>query len=134
MRHGLNHDVSWQSSDESRPPSLAWTRAASGCSRPSRAPRDPDIGGQVIDPCGGRRPGSRRLHAGHHLANEQAQATVTGIGIPAATRILYNAMLMKTSNSSYLTYRLGTLRAAANLYGCSSGIVGKLAMTEMGEE
>jgi len=35
--------------------------------------------------------------------------TVTGVGIQTAIRILYTAMLMKTSNSSYLAYRLWTL-------------------------
>ncbi|HWJ09484.1 MAG TPA: M4 family metallopeptidase, partial [Nocardioides sp.] len=42
--------------------------------------------------------------------------TLTGIGIRAAGRIFYNAMLMKTSSSSYLKYRTWTLTAAKNLY------------------
>src|SRR5262245_56272406 len=37
---------------------------------------------------------------------------VVGIGIEAAAKMMYNAMLMKTSASSYLTYRTWTLRAA----------------------
>jgi len=43
-------------------------------------------------------------------------STVTGIGIQSATKILYNAMLMKTSSSSYLRYRTWTLQAAKNLF------------------
>jgi len=42
--------------------------------------------------------------------------TVTGIGIQKAGRIMYNAMLMKTSSSSYLKYRTWTLTAAKNLF------------------
>jgi Zn-dependent metalloprotease len=41
--------------------------------------------------------------------------TVTGVGIQTAQRIMYNAMLMKTSTSSYLKYRTWTLTAAKNL-------------------
>ena len=40
---------------------------------------------------------------------------VTGIGEQAAIKVLYNAMLMKTSSSSYLKYRTWTLTAAKNL-------------------
>jgi zinc metalloprotease ZmpA len=43
-------------------------------------------------------------------------STVTGIGIQKAERIMYNAMLLKTSRSSYLTYRTWTLTAAKNLF------------------
>ncbi len=43
-------------------------------------------------------------------------STLTGIGIEAAGNIVYNAMLMKTSSSSYLKYRTWTLAAAKNLY------------------
>jgi Zn-dependent metalloprotease len=43
-------------------------------------------------------------------------STVTGIGIQKAIKIFYNAMLMKTSASSYLTYRTWTLTAAKNLF------------------
>ena len=43
-------------------------------------------------------------------------STVTGIGNQKAIRIMYNAMLMKTSSSSYLKYRTWTLTAAKNLY------------------
>jgi hypothetical protein len=42
--------------------------------------------------------------------------TVSGIGIQKAITIMYNAMLMKTSTSSYLKYRTWTLTAAKNLY------------------
>jgi len=41
--------------------------------------------------------------------------TLTGVGIQNATKIMYNAMLMKTSSSSYLKYRTWTLTAAKNL-------------------
>jgi Zn-dependent metalloprotease len=40
---------------------------------------------------------------------------VTGLGVQTAMRILYNAMLMKTTASSYLRYRVWTLQAAKNL-------------------
>ena len=43
-------------------------------------------------------------------------STVTGLGIQKAITIMYNAMLMKTSSSSYLKYRTWTLTAAKNLY------------------
>jgi Zn-dependent metalloprotease len=42
-------------------------------------------------------------------------STVTGVGIQNAMKILYTAMLMKTSKSSYLTYRTWTLKAAKSL-------------------
>ena len=41
--------------------------------------------------------------------------STTGIGEQAAMKVLYNAMLMKTSSSSYLKYRTWTLQAAKNL-------------------
>ncbi|MBU2667842.1 M4 family metallopeptidase [Actinoplanes bogorensis] len=41
--------------------------------------------------------------------------TVTGVGIQAAIKIMYNAMLLKTSSSSYGKYRVWTLQAAKNL-------------------
>ncbi len=41
--------------------------------------------------------------------------SVTGMGEQAAIKVLYNAMLMKTSSSSYLKYRTWTLTAAKNL-------------------
>ena len=41
--------------------------------------------------------------------------SVTGIGIQRAEQVMYNAMLMKTSTSSYLKYRTWTLTAAKNL-------------------
>jgi Zn-dependent metalloprotease len=43
-------------------------------------------------------------------------SSVTGIGIQKVQRIMYNAMLMKTSASSYLRYRTWTLTAAKNLF------------------
>jgi Zn-dependent metalloprotease len=42
--------------------------------------------------------------------------TITGLGIQKAITIMYNAMLLKTSSSSYLKYRTWTLTAAKNLY------------------
>lgn len=42
--------------------------------------------------------------------------TMSGLGIQKAIKIMYNAMLMKTSTSSYLKYRTWTLTAAKNLY------------------
>jgi len=42
--------------------------------------------------------------------------TITGIGIQNAMKIMYNAMLMKTTASSYLRYRVWTLQAAKNLF------------------
>jgi zinc metalloprotease ZmpA len=46
---------------------------------------------------------------------------VTGIGVQKAAKVLYHAMLMKTSDSSYLKYRTWTLTAAKNLFpgGCT---------------
>ncbi len=46
-------------------------------------------------------------------------STVTGLGIQKAAKIMYNAMLMKTTASSYLKYRTWTLQAAKNLYGAT---------------
>lgn len=43
-------------------------------------------------------------------------AEVAGIGIQKAIKILYGAMLMKNSSSSYLTYRTWTLQSAKNLF------------------
>jgi Zn-dependent metalloprotease len=43
-------------------------------------------------------------------------STVTGVGIQNAIKIMYNAMLLKTSSSSYLRYRVWTLQAAKNLF------------------
>lgn len=42
--------------------------------------------------------------------------TVTGLGIQTAEKIMYNAMLVKTSGASYLKYRTWTLRAAKTLF------------------
>ncbi|MFC4784888.1 M4 family metallopeptidase [Nocardioides sp. MAHUQ-72] len=47
-------------------------------------------------------------------------SSVTGVGIQKAMKIMYNAMLMKTTGASYLKYRTWTLTAAKNLYGTSS--------------
>nr|WP_232234719.1 M4 family metallopeptidase [Actinoplanes sp. N902-109] len=41
--------------------------------------------------------------------------TVTGVGIQTAIKVMYNAMLLKTSSSSYLKYRVWTLTAAKAL-------------------
>ena len=43
-------------------------------------------------------------------------STVTGLGIQKAQQIMYNAMLLKTTSSSYLKYRTWTLTAAKNLF------------------
>ncbi|WP_310526614.1 M4 family metallopeptidase [Nocardioides sp.] len=43
--------------------------------------------------------------------------SVTGIGVQNAGKIMYNAMLMKTTGASYLKYRTWTLQAAKNLDG-----------------
>jgi Zn-dependent metalloprotease len=43
-------------------------------------------------------------------------STVTGVGIQKAEQIMYNAMLLKTSSSTYLKYRTWTLTAAKNLF------------------
>ncbi|WP_432896096.1 M4 family metallopeptidase [Micromonospora matsumotoense] len=43
-------------------------------------------------------------------------STVTGLGIQKAIKIMYNAMLLKTTSSSYLKYRTWTLQAAKALY------------------
>jgi Zn-dependent metalloprotease len=42
-------------------------------------------------------------------------SSVTGVGIQNAEKIMYNAMLMKTSSASYLKYRTWTLTSAKNL-------------------
>jgi Zn-dependent metalloprotease len=41
--------------------------------------------------------------------------TITGVGIQTAIKVMYNAMLLKTSASSYLKYRVWTLQAAKTL-------------------
>ena len=43
-------------------------------------------------------------------------STVTGLGVQTALKIFYNAMLLKTTGSSYLKYRTWTLTAAKNLF------------------
>ena len=42
--------------------------------------------------------------------------SITGLGIQKAQQIMYNAMLLKTTSSSYLKYRTWTLTAAKNLF------------------
>ncbi|WP_243639364.1 M4 family metallopeptidase [Streptacidiphilus pinicola] len=42
-------------------------------------------------------------------------SSVTGIGVENALKVVYNAQLMKTSASDYLSYRTWTLQAAKNL-------------------
>jgi len=42
--------------------------------------------------------------------------TITGLGPQTAIKIMYNAMLLKTSSASYLKYRTWTLQAALNLF------------------
>ncbi|MGE5828121.1 MAG: M4 family metallopeptidase [Micromonosporaceae bacterium] len=54
--------------------------------------------------------------AGQPVSPTCNNTTVTGIGVQAALQIFYNAMLMKTSQSSYPKYRLWTLQAAKNLF------------------
>jgi hypothetical protein len=57
--------------------------------------------------------------------------TVTGLGIQKAIKIMYNAMLLKTSGASYLKYRVWTLQAAKNLFpgSCAEFNVVKAAWT-----
>jgi len=61
------------------------------------------------------------LAEGNHPTNGQPtsptcnNSNVTGLGVKSAIQIMYNAMLMKTSGSSYLRYRVWTLQAAKNL-------------------
>ncbi|WP_086841291.1 M4 family metallopeptidase [Amycolatopsis kentuckyensis] len=43
-------------------------------------------------------------------------SSITGLGVQNAVKIFYNAMLLKTSSSSYLKYRTWTLTAAKNLF------------------
>jgi Zn-dependent metalloprotease len=47
-------------------------------------------------------------------------ASVTGIGIQAAGRIYYNALLAKTSTWRYANVRLASLNAAVNIFGANS--------------
>ena|GEM_PF-1205362 len=46
--------------------------------------------------------------------------TVTGVGIQAAGRIFYNALLAKTSTWRYANARLASINAAVNLFGANS--------------
>ncbi|MEV6604626.1 M4 family metallopeptidase [Kutzneria sp. NPDC051319] len=43
-------------------------------------------------------------------------SSVTGLGVQNALKIFYNAMLLKTTGSSYLKYRTWTLTAAKNMF------------------
>lgn len=62
------------------------------------------------------------LSQGSNPTNGQPASTtcnntsITGLGVEKAIKIFYNAMLLKTSSSSYLKYRTWTLTAAKNLY------------------
>ncbi|MFD9705302.1 M4 family metallopeptidase [Lentzea sp. NPDC059081] len=62
------------------------------------------------------------LSQGTNPTNGQPTSTtcnntsITGLGVEKAIKIFYNAMLLKTSSSSYLKYRTWTLTAAKNLY------------------
>ncbi|MFD5831486.1 M4 family metallopeptidase [Lentzea sp. NPDC060358] len=62
------------------------------------------------------------LSQGTNPSNGQPASTtcnstsITGLGVEKAIKIFYNAMLLKTSSSSYLKYRTWTLTAAKNLY------------------
>ena len=42
--------------------------------------------------------------------------SITGLGIQTAEKIIYNAMLLKTTGASYLKYRVWTLQSAKNLF------------------
>jgi hypothetical protein len=61
------------------------------------------------------------LAEGTNPAGKPASSTcngstgLVGVGIQTAQRIMYNAMLMKTTASSYLRYRSWTMQAAKNL-------------------
>jgi Zn-dependent metalloprotease len=57
--------------------------------------------------------------------------TISGLGIQTAIKIMYNAMLLKTSGASYLKYRVWTLQAAKNLFpgSCTQFNVVKAAWT-----
>ncbi|MFI5497289.1 M4 family metallopeptidase [Actinoplanes sp. NPDC051859] len=46
-------------------------------------------------------------------------STITGLGLQQAAKIMYTAMLMKTSDSSYPSYRTWTLQAAKDLHAGS---------------
>jgi subtilisin-like proprotein convertase family protein len=46
-------------------------------------------------------------------------STVVGLGVQNAITIMYNAMLLKTTGSSYLRYRTWTLQAAKTLFPAS---------------
>jgi Zn-dependent metalloprotease len=58
--------------------------------------------------------------AGEPVSPTCNSTTVTGVGVTKATKIMYTAMLMKTSASSYPNYRKWTLLATRYLYGQSS--------------
>ncbi|MFE3785926.1 M4 family metallopeptidase, partial [Amycolatopsis sp. NPDC059090] len=78
-------------------------------------------------PRGGR---AQRLHGGRRRDHPPParptsptcnNSTVTGLGVQTAVKIFYNAMLLKTSGSSYQSYRTWTLTAAKSLFpnGCT---------------
>jgi Zn-dependent metalloprotease len=54
--------------------------------------------------------------AGQPASSTCNGSSVTGLGIQKAQQIMYNAMLLKTTSSSYLKYRTWTLTAAKNLF------------------
>ena len=84
---------------------------SSSASRPRRSTRRPvrATTGSTCSPRAPTRPTASRP------ARPATAPSVTGIGIQNAEQIMYNAMLMKTSTSSYLKYRTWTLTAAKNL-------------------
>jgi hypothetical protein len=51
---------------------------------------------------------------------------LSGIGLINAFTILYHAMLMKTSDSSYPAYRLWTVTAASNLFNYQCNVVNRV--------
>lgn len=100
---------------------------------PIRDMRDPQALGD--DDCFSNRTAQEEVHAaagpGNHWFFLVSQGTsgngqgvsptcnnssVTGLGIKTAIRIMYNAMLLKNSNSSYPQYRVLTLQAAKSLF------------------
>ena len=52
--------------------------------------------------------------------------TLSGVGLQKAMQILYHAMLRKTSDSSYLTYRTWTLQATRDLFPGDCALLGKV--------
>jgi zinc metalloprotease ZmpA len=60
---------------------------------------------------------------GHPVSPTCDGSTVSPIGLRTAMRVLYNAMLMKNSNSTYPSYRSWTLTAARNLFPHDCNII-----------